>query len=119
MADRVILNQTNTEFYEANVRKKRQANRTGTQYDGKKTQHLSLEEVKWRRQFVINKEKELEAQQIAQKSKRDKADLAKTCKKLMRLGLNLVGLVSESMVPAPSRASRAARHGESRVGQSV
>ncbi len=34
MADRVVLNGTNTDFLAANTRKKRRAQRTGIVYDG-------------------------------------------------------------------------------------
>ena len=34
MADRVVLNRTNTELFAANTRKKQRAQRTGIQYDG-------------------------------------------------------------------------------------
>ena len=35
MADRVVLNRTNTELLAANLRKKQRAKRTGIQYDGR------------------------------------------------------------------------------------
>lgn len=99
MADRTVLNQTNTELYEANEQKKKRANRTGKQYDGQGARHLSLEEVERRRQFAINKQKELEDRQAARKTKREEAELAKACKELMRLGPDLVGPPPEPVIP--------------------
>ncbi len=46
MADRVVLNCTNTELLAANTRKKWQAQRTGIAYDGQGARVLTLEDVK-------------------------------------------------------------------------
>ena len=51
MADRIVLNRTNTELLAANTRKKKRAQRTGTQYDGQGARLLSLEDVEKRRQL--------------------------------------------------------------------
>ena len=67
MADWVVLNTTNAELHEANVRKKKRVNRGGKQYDGQGARHLGLEKVEQRRQYAIDKQQELEARQIAKK----------------------------------------------------
>lgn len=55
MADRDVLNRTNTELLAANTRKKQRAQRTGLQYDGQQARVLSLEDVEKRRQLAENK----------------------------------------------------------------
>ena len=49
MANRVILNRTNTDLLAANTRKKWRAQRTGIAYDGQGARVLSLEDVEERR----------------------------------------------------------------------
>ena len=71
MANRVVLNHTNTELLAANTRKKRQAQRTGIQYDDQGARVLSLEDVKERRQQAENKKKDKEAKKLVQKEKQD------------------------------------------------
>ena len=48
MADRVVLNRTNTELFAANTRKKQRAQHTGIQYDGQIARILSIEDVEKR-----------------------------------------------------------------------
>ena len=57
MADRVVLNRTNTDHLAANTRKKRRVQRTGIAYDGQ------------RRQRAENKRNDKEAKKLAQKEK--------------------------------------------------
>lgn len=45
--------------------KKKGTQCTGIQYDGQRAQHLSFEDIC---QYSINKQKELEARQVAQKT---------------------------------------------------
>ena len=61
MADRVILNRTNTELLAANTRKKRRAQRTSLQYDGQSARVLSLEDVEKRRELAEEKKRDKEA----------------------------------------------------------
>lgn len=53
MADRVVLNYTNTELLAANTRKKRRAQHTEIQYDGQDACVLSSEDVEARRQVLV------------------------------------------------------------------
>ena len=69
MADKMVLNRTNTELLAANTQKKRRAQQTGIVYDGQGARVLSLEDVKKRRQLAENKEKDKKAKQLAQKEK--------------------------------------------------
>ena len=71
MADRIVLNRTNTELLAANTRKKRRAQRTGIQYDGQGARVLSLEDVEERRQLAENKKRDKEAKKLVQKKKQD------------------------------------------------
>ena len=71
MADRVILNRTNTELLAANTRKKQRAQRTGLQYDGQGARVLSLEDVEKRRQLAENKKREKKVKVEAKKQKQD------------------------------------------------
>ncbi len=66
MADRVVLNYTNTELSAAYTQKKRQSQRTRIQYDGQGVCVLSLENVEERRQLAENKKKVKEAKKLAQ-----------------------------------------------------
>ena len=61
MADRVILNRTNTKLLTANMRKKRQAQRTSLQYNGQGTRVLSLEDVEKRRKLAKEKKRDKKA----------------------------------------------------------
>ena len=54
MADRVVLNHTNTELLATNTRKKRQAQQTGMAYNGQGAYVLSLEDVEKKRQLAKN-----------------------------------------------------------------
>ena len=103
IANRIILNTTNAELYEANIQKKRAAHGEGKQYDGQGAQHLGLEKVERRRQYAVEKQQELEARETAKKTKRDKVQLAKVCKELMRLGPDLIGLqIPKPPTPTPA-----------------
>ncbi len=70
MADRVILNRTNTELLAVNTQKKQQAEHTRIQYGGQGACVLSMKDVEDRRQLVGNKKKDKEAKLSAQKEKR-------------------------------------------------
>lgn len=71
MADRVVLNRTNTDLLAANTRKKQRTQRTGLQYDGKGAPVLSLEDVEERRQLAEDKKMDKEARIQAKKQKED------------------------------------------------
>ena len=101
MADCTILTKTNTKLYKANIRKKRRAHCTETQYNGEGARYLGLEEVEQRRQYAINKQQELEAKQTARKTRQEEAELAKACKELMRFGLNLIDPTHVTPIPKP------------------
>ncbi len=90
MADRVVLNRTNTVFLAANTRKKRRAQPTGIVYDGQGAFVLSLEDVEKRKQLVENKEKDKEAKLLAHKEKQDDRYFLQVSKNLMRLGPDLI-----------------------------
>ncbi len=90
IADRVILNHTNTDLLAANTRKKRQAQRTGITYDGQNARVLSLKDVEKRRQLAENKEKDKKAKRLVQKEKQDNRYFLQVSKNLMRLGLDLI-----------------------------
>lgn len=49
MADRVVLNYTNTELFAANIQKKQQVQHTDIQYNGKRARVLSIEDIKKRK----------------------------------------------------------------------
>ena len=49
MADRVILNHTNTELLAANTQKKRRVERIGIQYSGQDARVLSMKDVEDRK----------------------------------------------------------------------
>ncbi len=66
-------------------KKKQQVKRTCIQYNGRRAQGLSLEDVEKRQQWAKNKKKEKEAKEQARRAKRDKQYLAKISKNLMRL----------------------------------
>ena len=90
MADRIVLNRTNTELLAANTRKKQRAQRTGTQYDGQGDRLLSLEDVEKRRQLAENKKKEKEARSQVRKEKQNDRLFSQVSKDLMRLGPDLI-----------------------------
>ena len=100
MPDRGILNATNEELYEDNVRKKKRGNRTGKQHDAQGARHLGLEEIEQRRQYAASQQRELEDKQAAKNRKRGEAELAKACKELMRFGPDLLGLPLKKSAPA-------------------
>ena len=111
MADCIILNETNAELYKANIRKKKQADQTGKQHDVQGARHFGLEEVEWRHEYARNKQKKLENKQTAKGKKHEEAELAKTCKKLMHFGPDLLGpgptpKKSVLAVPTPKPAHR-------------
>ncbi|MCJ1429335.1 hypothetical protein MMC29_007248 [Sticta canariensis] len=95
MADRIVLNETNAELYEANVREKNKETVQVNNYEAQGARHLSLEEIERRREYARSKQKELENKQTARKMKRGEAEIAKACKELMRLGPDLLGLPSK------------------------
>ena len=74
MADRIVLNRTNT----------------GTQYDGQGARLLSLEDVEKRRQLAENKKKEKEARSQVRKEKQNYRLFSQVSKDLMRLGPDLI-----------------------------
>ena len=90
MADRIVLNRTNTELIAANTRKKQRAKRTSTQYDSQGTHLLSLEDVEKRRRLAENKKKEKEAKSQAKKGKQDDRLFFLVSNDLMRLGPELI-----------------------------
>ncbi len=89
MADRVILNRTNTELLAANTQKK-QAERTRIQYGGQSARVLSMKDVEDRRQLAENKKKDKKAKQSAQKEKQDNRYFLQASKDFMRLGPDLI-----------------------------
>ncbi len=90
MADKVVLNRTNTDLLAANTQKKRRPQRTGIAYDGQAPRVLNLENDKKRKQLAENKEKDKEAKQLAQKEKQDDRYFLQVSKNLMRLGPDLI-----------------------------
>ena len=102
MADRVILNRTNTELLAANTRKKRQAQRTGLQYDGQGARVLSLEDVEKRRELAEEKKRDKEAKIEEKRQKQRYRDFFAVTKSLMRLGPDLLygPIPSSSTVPS-------------------
>ena len=90
MADRVVLNRTNTELLAANTRKKRQVQRTGILYDGQGARILSLEDVEERRQQAEIKRNDKEAKKLAQKEKQDDQYFLQVSKTFMRLEPDLI-----------------------------
>ena len=111
MADRIILNETNAELYEANLRGKKRGDRTGKQHDGQGARHLGLEEIERRREYARSKQREFEDKQDARRLKRGEAETAEACKELMRFGPDLLGLPSKKAAPAvpmpkPARKTR-------------
>ena len=90
MADRVVLNRTNTELLVANTRKKRRAQQTGIAYDNQSARVLSLKDVEKRRQLAKNIEKDREAKRLAQNEKQDNRYFLQVSKNLMRLGPDLI-----------------------------
>lgn len=90
MADRIILNRSNTELSEANKRSEKQAQYIGTQYDGQEAQILNFEDVEKTKQQAEIKKKETEAKSKAQKEKYYDILFVLVCKNLMRLRLDLI-----------------------------
>ncbi len=104
MADRVILNRTNTELLEANTRKKRRAQRTGLQYDGQYARVLSLEDVEKRRELAEDKKRDKEAKIEEKRQKQGNRDFLAATKSLMRLGPDLLyGPISSSSTVSSSK----------------
>ncbi len=87
MADRIVLNRTNTELLAANTRNKQRAH---TKYDGQGARVLSLEDVEKRRRLAENKKKEKEAKSQARIEKQDDRLFFLVSKDLMRLGPDLI-----------------------------
>ena len=69
MADRVILNRTNTELLAANTQKKQRIEHTGIHYDSQGARVLSMKDVEYRKRLAENKKKNKKAKQSAQKEK--------------------------------------------------
>ncbi len=90
MANRVILNRTNTELLAANTQKKRQAERTEIQYGGQCARIWSMKDVEDRRQLAENKKKDKKAKQLAQIEKQDNRYFLQASKDLMRLRPDLI-----------------------------
>ncbi len=65
IADRVILNCTNTELLATNTQKKQRAKCTGIQYNSQSTCVVSLDNVEEKRQLAENKRKDKEAKKLA------------------------------------------------------
>ena len=61
IADRVVLNRTNTGLLLANTQAKRRTQRTGLQYDGRGARVLSLEDIEERRRLAEKKRNDKEA----------------------------------------------------------
>ncbi len=90
MADRILLNYTNTELLAANTQKKQRVQPTCTQYNGPGARVLTLEDVEKRRRLAENKKKEKEAQSQAGEKKQDDRLFFQISKDLMRLGPDLI-----------------------------
>ena len=90
MADRIVLNCTNTELLAANTQKKRRAQHTGIQYDSQGAYVLSLEDVEERKQLAKNKRKDKEAKKLAQKERQANRYFLQVSKNLMRLAPDLI-----------------------------
>lgn len=90
MADKVILNRTNTELLAANTQKKRRAQRTGLQYNSQSAQVLSLEEIEKRRKLAEEKKRDKEAKIEEKRQKQGYRDFLAFTKSLMRLGPDLL-----------------------------
>ena len=90
MANRIVLNRTNTKLLASNTRKKQRAQRTGIQYDGQGARVLSMEDVEKRRELADNKKREKEAKSQAKKEKQDDRVFSLVLKDLMRLGPDLI-----------------------------
>ncbi len=90
IADRIVLNCTNTGLLAANTREKQEAQSTGTKYNGQKACVLSLEDVEKRRRLAENKKKEKKANSQARKEKQDDRLFLLVSKVLMRLGPDLI-----------------------------
>ncbi len=114
MADRVLLNRSNTKLLAANTQKEQRVERTGIQYSGQGARVLSMKDAEDRRQLAENKTKDKEAKQSAQKEKQDNRSFLKD---LMRLrpdliyGLNL--FVSPKNTQSPGTSARNKKRGDS------
>ncbi len=64
MANRMLLNYTNTELLTVNTQKKRRVQRTGILYNDQSACVLSLEDVEKRRQVVENRRKDIKAKKL-------------------------------------------------------
>ena len=117
MADRVILNRTNTELLAANTHKKRRTERTGTQYGSQGARVLSMKDVEDRRRLAENKKKDKEAKQSVQKDKQNSRYFLQVSRDLMRLGPDLIygskPLVSSKNTKTPSSSARNKNRGDS------
>lgn len=90
MADKVILNRTNTELLAANTRKKRRAQHTGLQYNGQGAGVLSLEDVKKGKELAEEKKRDKEVKIKEKRQKQEHQDFLAVTKSLMRLGPDLL-----------------------------
>lgn len=61
-----------------------------------------MEEVEQRREFAKSKQKKLKDRQITRKTRREKAELTKAYKELMRLGPDLIGKKPRLLIPVVS-----------------
>ena len=119
MADRIVLNRTNTELLAANTRKKRRAQRTGIQYDGQGARVLSLEDVEERRQLAENKKRDKEAKKLAQKEKQDDRYFLQVSKTLMRLGPDLIYGSNPSISSKNTKTSGTSARNKKREDQAL
>ena len=99
MADSTLLRITNTELITANTRKNDRQHRKGGTYGEARV--LSLEDIKRRKEWAINKQKEEEDKRNKAKMKSQEQDLSKAFKELGRLGPDLLGQ-SNAAVPQNS-----------------
>ncbi len=90
IADRVVLNRTNTELLAANMRRIRQAEQTDLQYNGQGARVLSLEDVKERRWLAEKKEKNKEAKAEEKRQKQEHPDPLVVTRGFTRLGPDLI-----------------------------
>ena len=117
IADRAILNCTNTELLAANIQKKQQEKRIGIQYSSQGARVLSMKDIEDRRQLAENKKKDKEAKKLAQKEKQDNRYFFQASKDLIRLGPDLVygpnPSVSLKNTKNPGSSARNKKRGDS------
>ncbi len=117
IADRVILNCTNTELLAANTQKKQRAELTEIQYSGQGAHVLSMKDVEDRKQLAENKKKDKEAKRSEQKKKQDNRYFLQASKDLIRLGPDLIywpnPSVSSKNTQSPGLSARNKKRGDS------